>query len=120
ELVRLLQDLPQDEIEVDDPLEREPRLLALQKPLQLRDFAQVKLNHVEVILARAPPQMPLARTRWRGRRRRGPCGGRGSPGTPRDTAPRTRTRRAPPSAGRARARAAAAPRAPRAAARARS
>ena len=53
ELVGLLQDLPEDEIEVDDALEREPRLLALQKPLQLRDFEGVKLNHVGVILARA-------------------------------------------------------------------
>src|SRR3954447_22376123 len=58
ELVRLLQDLAEDEVEVDVALERKPRFLPLQKTFQLRDFERVEL-HRQVV--REAPIIRFAR-----------------------------------------------------------
>src|SRR5207249_6470439 len=45
ELVGLLQDLPQDEVEIEIASERQAALVALEKTLELRDFQRMKLDH---------------------------------------------------------------------------
>src|SRR5260370_9787885 len=63
EFVRFLEDLAQNEIEVDLALKRQTASVPLEKPLELRDFQRMKLNHchgpAEIIgVPRARPRMP--------------------------------------------------------------
>src|SRR5205823_5379043 len=45
EFVRLLQNLPKHEIEIDIRLERQTALVPLEKALELRRFQRMELNH---------------------------------------------------------------------------
>ena len=64
ELIRLLENLPQHQIEIDVALEGQTALVPLEKALELRSFQRVKLDHCHrpapiIGFPRFRPRMPL-------------------------------------------------------------